>query len=215
MEDNWTVYKHTSPSGKVYIGITSIVPELRWKKGYGKQTIFGKAVGKYGWNNFTHEILFTHLTKEEAEEKEIELIKEYKNAKLSYNDAEGGFCRGKQSERTKELIRQKALGHKRNLGHVTSEETKRKISEALKGRVLKEETKEKLRNHPKIKGNTNKRKTVYQIDNTGNLVAVYSSTYEAQLKTGICKNNISSCCRGRLKHAGGFKWTYNYGTSTN
>ena len=63
MEDNWTVYKHISPSGKVYIGITSIVPELRWKKGYGKQTIFGKAVGKYGWNNFTHEILFTHLTK--------------------------------------------------------------------------------------------------------------------------------------------------------
>lgn len=106
------------------------------------------------------------------------------------------------------------MGHKRNLGHVTSEETKRKISEALKGRVLKEETKEKLRTHPKIKGNTNRRKTLYQIDNTGNLVAVYSNSYEAQLKTGINRCNISSCCRGRLKHAGGFKWTYNYGTNT-
>ena len=125
------------------------------------------------------------------------------------------FAGANSQKEQKELIRQKALGHKRNLGHVTSEETKRKISEALKGRVLKEETKEKLRNHPKIKGNTNRRKTVYQIDNTGILVAVYSNTYEAQLKTGIRRNNISSCCRGRLKHAGGFKWTYNYGTNTN
>lgn len=215
MTNNWTVYKHTSPSGKVYIGITSIVPESRWKKGYGKQTIFGKAISKYGWDSFTHEILFIHLTKEEAEAKEIELIKAYKNINLSYNDAEGGFCRGKQSERIKELIRQKALGHKRNLGRFTSEETKRKISEALKGRALKKETKEKLRNHPKIKGNTNRRKTVYQIDNTGNLVAVYNNTYEADLKTGINRCNISACCRGRLKHAGGFKWTYNYGTNTN
>ena len=26
----WIVYKHTSPSGKVYIGITSNSPEKRW-----------------------------------------------------------------------------------------------------------------------------------------------------------------------------------------
>ena len=215
MENTWTVYRHISPSGKVYIGITSVKPELRWNRGYGKQTIFGKAISKYGWNNFTHEILFTHLTKEEAEVKEIEFIKIYKNVNLSYNDAEGGFCRGKQSERTKELIRQKTLGHKRNLGHITSEETKRKISEANKGRIVKEETKEILRNHPNIKGNTNRRKTVYQIDNNGNLLAVYSNTYEAQLKTGVSRNNISSCCRGRLQHAGGFKWTYIYELNTN
>lgn len=54
----------------------------------------------------------------------------------------------------------------------------------------------------------------YQIDDAGNLVAVYSNTYEAQSKTGIDRHNISSCCIGRLKHAGGFKWTYNYGTNT-
>ena len=99
---------------------------VRWNHGYGKQTIFGKAISKYGWNNFTHEILFTHLTKEEAEVKEIEFIKIYKNVNLSYNDAEGGFCRGKQSERTKELIRQKTLGHKRNLGQLLRKRQKEK-----------------------------------------------------------------------------------------
>lgn len=36
MDDNYTVYRHTSPSGKVYIGITSMNPEKRWgKNGYG------------------------------------------------------------------------------------------------------------------------------------------------------------------------------------
>lgn len=107
------------------------------------------------------------------------------------------------------------MGHKRNLGHITSKETKRKIGEANKGRIVKEEIKEILRNHPNIKGNTNRRKTVYQIDNNGNLLAIYNSTYEAQLKTGVNRSNISSCCGGRLQHAGGFKWTYIYETNTN
>lgn len=214
MKNNWTVYRHKSPSGKVYVGITSMQPELRWSKGYGKQTIFGKAIKKYGWNNFSHDILFTHLTKEKAEEKEIEFIKIYKDARISYNDAEGGFCRGKQSEQTKQLIRQKALGHKRNLGHVTSETTKKKIGEANRGRRVKEEVKEKLRNHPNIKGNTNRRKTLYQLNDRGELIAIYNSTYEAQLKTNISRCNISACCKGRLQHAGGFKWTYNYETDT-
>lgn len=31
----YTVYKHTSPSGKVYIGITKRKPEYRWNKGKG------------------------------------------------------------------------------------------------------------------------------------------------------------------------------------
>lgn len=29
LENNWSVYKHTSPSGKVYIGITSKKPQVR------------------------------------------------------------------------------------------------------------------------------------------------------------------------------------------
>lgn len=39
MEDNWTVYRHISPSGKVYVGITSVKPEVKmeswvWKTNY-------------------------------------------------------------------------------------------------------------------------------------------------------------------------------------
>lgn len=57
---NYCVYKHTSPSNKVYIGITSQEPERRWKNGngYKKNLYFTKAIKKYGWDNFAHEILW-------------------------------------------------------------------------------------------------------------------------------------------------------------
>ena len=50
---NWIVYRHTSPSGKVYIGITSRTTKKRWAYGYGykNSTMFESAIKKYGWNN--------------------------------------------------------------------------------------------------------------------------------------------------------------------
>lgn len=37
---------------------------------------------------------------------------------------------------------------------------------------------------------------------------VYSAMREAERETGINRNNISSCCSGRLKTAGKFHWEY-------
>ena len=73
----YTVYKHTSPSGKVYIGITKRKPEYRWNKGKGyrkDQLLFYRAIKKYGWGNFTHEILYTGLSEKDAKNIEISLI---------------------------------------------------------------------------------------------------------------------------------------------
>ena len=45
MTNNYTVYKHTSPHGKVYIGITSQSPIRRWRKdgsGYKSHIDFQK-----------------------------------------------------------------------------------------------------------------------------------------------------------------------------
>ena len=90
--EKYIVYKHTSPSDKVYIGITKNNPEYRWKRGdgYRTQKIFYRAIKKYGWDNFAHEILFENLSHEEACNKEIELIKYYKSLKKSYNKTDGG-----------------------------------------------------------------------------------------------------------------------------
>lgn len=74
---NYTVYIHTSPIGKVYIGITKMNPIRRWANGLGYKNCshFFNAILKYGWDNIRHEILFTGLSKEEAEQKEIEFIR--------------------------------------------------------------------------------------------------------------------------------------------
>ena len=69
-EKNYTVYMHTSPSGKRYIGITrQNPPEKRWRNGnaYKGSKHFYRAIQKYGFENFEHEILFTELTKEEID----------------------------------------------------------------------------------------------------------------------------------------------------
>ena len=76
MNNNYVVYKHTCPNGKVYIGITCQNPKERWKNGYGYRNNdhFFKAIQKYGWNNIKHEIIYKNLIQQEAEEREKYLI---------------------------------------------------------------------------------------------------------------------------------------------
>lgn len=92
--EKYTVYKHTTPNNKVYIGITKRPLEVRWNygRGYIKQEAFFNAILKYGWDNIKHDILFTGLSEKEAKNKEKALIKKYKsnNPKYGYNRTIGG-----------------------------------------------------------------------------------------------------------------------------
>ena len=99
---SWTVYKHISPSGKVYIGISSNVKRRWTANGYYyhlSDTVFSRALNKYGWDNFQHIIISENLTKKEACDMEKELIAYYKAKGTSYNITDGGegFA-GKHSE---------------------------------------------------------------------------------------------------------------------
>ena len=121
----WCVYKHTSPSGKVYIGIAKDIKH-RWRNkgsGYKGSTRIANAIKKYGWDNIKHEILFSELTKEDACQKEIELIKIFKSTDpaFGYNLLSGGQC-GLHSEETKEKIK------KSNMGHPVSESVRKRLS---------------------------------------------------------------------------------------
>lgn len=136
----YTVYCHISPSRKMYIGITMNDVKKRWMNGYGykKCPRFYNAIKKYGWDNFQHIVLETGLSKQEAEAEEIRLIKKYgtTDTEYGYNIENGGNVQGTHSE-----------------------ETKRKISEANKGRIVSEEAKERWRRtnalHGGIKGKSN------------------------------------------------------------
>lgn len=102
----WTVYIHISPSNKLYVGITSQTVDNRWKNGYGyKDQPFYRAIEKYGWENFQHEIIASNLTEDEANAFEIALIRELdtlmKNGK-GYNTTEGGKgTKGFNTDRSK------------------------------------------------------------------------------------------------------------------
>lgn len=111
MDNNYTVYMHRNKyNNKVYIGITGRQPEIRWGSngnGYWNNTHFYNAIKKYGWNDgFEHIILYSNLTKEQAESLERKLIKKYDstNQNKGYNRAFGGSCNNLHTDETKRKI---------------------------------------------------------------------------------------------------------------
>lgn len=96
MDDKrYSIYKHTTPDGKVYIGITSMSPDKRWGcngVNYNKQ-YFNNAIEEFGWNNIEHEIIATNVKRTYAECFEKALIKMYDstNKNNGYNISEGGL----------------------------------------------------------------------------------------------------------------------------
>ena len=98
--NTYCVYKHTSPSNKVYIGITYHTnPAIRWGPGgcgYAYNQHFWNAIRKYGWDNFKHEIVRQNLTRKQALAVESDLIHEYQatNPNFGYNKITGGTYMG-------------------------------------------------------------------------------------------------------------------------
>ena len=101
----YCVYIHTFPNGKVYVGITGDPLHRRWKSdgyGYHSQRLIYNAIKKYGWDNIEHEIVASNLTKEEACNFEMILIRAFNSTdhRLGYNIDNGGFANGKHSPET-------------------------------------------------------------------------------------------------------------------
>ena len=217
----YTVYQHKNKiNGKIYIGITSQKPEDRWGSqgcNYKSSPHFYSAIQKYGWNNFEHNILFTELTKEQACLKEQELIKEYDlmNREFGYNSTSGGdiFV---MNEETKQKISQAMMGNKNGLGHPCSEEKKKKISEAQKGRKFTKEHKQKLSEAAKnrhVPCSEDKKQTLKEKSHKKpvyceELDKVFESVQECGRQLGIPATNISKLCNGRGKTLKGYHLRY-------
>lgn len=94
----YTVYMHTDPDGKRYVGATRQTANDRWKNGYGysDNQCFMDAIAKHGWENIKHEIIATCSTPSEAGEIERRYIALYKtdNGEYGYNHTRGGETNG-------------------------------------------------------------------------------------------------------------------------
>lgn len=235
----YSVYKHTCPNGKIYIGITRQNPKRRWKNGLGYKNneYFWNSIIKYGWDNISHDILYENLTKEEAEEKEIELISKYQsnNRQYGYNIENGGNSTGKISEEQKRKLSKINSGiNNPNYGKSRTEEVKRKISESNKGdkcywygKQMSEETKRKMseshngiirtEEHKKNiseskKGNKNPMYGKHTVNSKRvrcvETKEIFPSMRDARKSMNISSTHISCVCNGKRKTAGGFHWEF-------
>lgn len=181
----YTVYRHISPSGKVYVGITRRKPSSRWGingRGYlgGNQKLFANAINKYGWDNFIHEILLTNISKEEAKYAEKYLIRWYKIHKISYNITDGG-----------DSVSEKAIRKGKDNPMYGRHETN-----PAYGKFGKE--------HPASK-------KVYQYSLNGEYIREWDSLTEAVKSLGFTQKEvtyITACCNGRRNQFLGFIWKF-------
>lgn len=193
----WTVYQHVNlVNGKRYIGITSQKPSDRWGyegRGYREGQHFSSAIKKYGWQAFSHEVLYTDLSQEEAERLEVELIARYQtqDPHKGYNVASGGLA-STLTEGTKQKI------SKANKGRVLSEETKRRIGAASARRKASAETRAKL------SANSAKARRVRCVETD----RVYPSANAAARDMAVQQSKITLCCQGKRRTTGGYHWEY-------
>ena len=226
--NNFCVYVHTFPNNKRYVGITCQKPQYRWGKNgkYEHNIYMTNAIKKYGWGNIEHKILYENLTKEEAEQKEIELIKQYKSntRENGYNIENGGHHNGKMSEETKVKILKHLIGRKvsdetkkkmslAQIGKKCSEETRRKLSESHKGKKLNfnlTDEQIKTRNQRCVENSKKQAKKIAQYDLDNNLIKIWNSSREIERIKKYNHSNIIQCCKNRYGYlsAYGFYWRY-------
>lgn len=214
---NYTVYKHISPSNKVYIGITSQKPEQRWKNGHGyKGQVFYNAISKYGWDNIEHIIVAKGLSENEAKWLEIELIRIYDstNRDKGYNITMGGEGANgyHHTVEAKKKLSDTHCGEKNHFfGKKHTEESKIKMSESRKGRVITKEQKIKTRNSMmgKNSGESNGMFGKCGKDCPSARMVICITTkklFFSALDGGKyynCDNsNIIKCCKGKYKTCG-------------
>lgn len=225
MNKLYTLYMHTNMrNGKRYIGITSQSVNRRWDCGRGYRTqVFFKAIEKYGWDGFRHEIIETGLSENDAIKKETDLIKKFDtcNPKYGYNQSEVGNA---PSETTKQKISKTkkmrfAMGEKSAFwGHRHTEETKALMkahhrdcsgeNNSFYGKTHTDESKEKQSLVKKeMYKDTSKHpmsKPVICVE-TGKR---FNCASDAAKEYGLNKSGICKAIKGTYASCGGYHWRY-------
>lgn len=175
------VYCHKNiQNGKEYIGITNDV-KRRWSANgahYKDSPKFWNAILKYGWDSFEHIILYDALSRNEAREKEIEIIKARDSVSGGYNISAGGDI---------PPVFYGESNH--NYGKHFSDEVRQKMSDK----------------HADFKGGKHPRAKAVICVETGK---VYDTITEASIDVGVSRSCIRDVCNGKQEMSAECHWKY-------
>jgi group I intron endonuclease len=235
------IYKITNKANdKIYIGQT-VRYEERMKEHFSKELCTGKkfknAINKYGEDSFICEVLeefdesddkdSLRTILDEREQFYLDLYKPFDDIGYNLQKSVGHTNLGRKwSDEVKKSISDSLKKYHEThdnsfKGRTHTEESKKKMSDALIGRTYSEEQKQKMR-LTSIKNNSIQHITDWQEKNgdprlkpitqldkqTGSIISTFTSTTNAYEKTGIGRTSITNCLRGYSKSAGGYKWEY-------
>ena len=208
--ENYSLYRHTFPNGKMYVGITKATPICRrWRngRGYVNQPKIAHAISKYGWSTVKSEVFLHGLTQQEAKFWEQFYIKMFDTVKNGYNITQGGdgLTGIKLSEETKRKIGEA----NRQKHYPANPEALRKYIREHgtwnKGKPLTGEHLRKISEERKRRCN----KPIEARDpHTHEVVFTFASCTVAAKFMGVSKENISRCAHGGRKTSAGYKWRY-------
>jgi len=225
------VYCHINKyNDKKYIGITCQKPEHRWGKngnGYKGQSYFWNAIQKYGWDNFEHEIIFKNLTKNNACNKEIELISKYNtaNRNFGYNRSSGGESgtAGILNNNKSKIVFQYSLDANLIAEYKSAKDASRKthiehsdICKCARGdcddaggfQWSYEYNKSNIKpiENAIIRRSTSRKRPILQYSMDGHFIKEWKSTVDAARKLNIDPNSITACCNKTYSSSSGFQW---------
>jgi group I intron endonuclease len=202
----------------------------------GINMILYNAMRKYGPDMFTIEDI--EVIQGESKKELVECLNEkekyhIQNLKPTYNIAPGGIGHTGVPWTYERRIRFKKLmsGERNpNFGKPLSEETKSKLRDALKGRIIPDDVRQKtsktMKGVPKSeetrkrmsearkgynspKGKESKKAIpVDQYDKDGNFIKSFGSIADAADELGCQRSGICFCLKGRIKTSAGFIWKY-------
>jgi len=224
---------YTFPNGKRYIGQTKRGLTKRqgvnWE-GYRNCTLLWKAITKYGIDNIQITILYEgYLTHEEAAEKEMAYIEEYrtnankyKDPAFGYNLTDGGDgVRGWKptEERLAVLQNQMRENGKNRIGKHASDETRKRLSEAHKGiragYVMPQETKDKIgrsnsrecmSEETRVRRSLSKQKPVVAENIADGSFIIFKSRDEAAEYFGVKTSAVTRWVDGTRRPSNGYRF---------
>lgn len=233
MENNTVVYRHVrlDENQVFYVGIGNT------KRAYNNKNRskwWKKVVNK---THYRVDILFDNMTREEACEKEMELIQLYGRQDLGtgtlVNMTSGGEGTTSPSPEARRKLSESKLGDKNPMfGIIRSAESKRKLSEEYRiklsesklgdknpmfGKKISEETRVKYRIArlgKRLSKETIEKlrkansKPIIQLSLDGEFIREWGSAAEAHSTGYFNYSGISKCLRGKNKTHCGYKWGY-------